>query len=127
MELETRDKLNILGSQITFLADGLAVLAAKKEAEQKQETDAEIKKKLEEEASELKKIANWATLLGDSISALAAELEAKNNIEEINNNKTKIEATRLNLISSWLIVIGDALAIQAEALEENSSKDAAAQ
>lgn len=127
MELEITDRLNILGAEITFIADGLAVLAARKAVEQKQEKNAEIKKQLDEEANQLSKIANWTTLLGDSITAFAAKLEANKNIQEKNNDKTEIEATKLSLISSLLIVIGDALAVQADTLEESTNKDTTAQ
>lgn len=127
MELEITDRLNILGAEITFIADGLAVLAARKAVEQKQEKNAEIKKQLDEEANQLNKIANWTTLLGDSITAFAAKLEANKNIQEKNNDKTEIEATKLSLISSLLIVIGDALAVQADTLEESTNKDTTAQ
>jgi hypothetical protein len=126
MELEITDRLNILGAEITFLGDGFAVLAARKAAEQKQEKNVERKKQLDEEANELNKFANWITLLGDFISALAAELEAQKNIEDINNDQTKLNATNLNIISSWLIVFGDALAVQAQALEESTSEDTTA-
>jgi hypothetical protein len=125
MELEITDRLNILGTEITFLGDGLAVLAARTAAEQKLENNVEIKKQLEEEASELNKFANWITLFGDFISALAADMEAKESIREISTDKTKLKATNLNVLSSWLIVLGDALAVQAEALEESTNEDTA--
>jgi hypothetical protein len=82
---------------------------------------------LEEEATNLGKFANWVVLLGDFISALAADLEAKENIQEIGTNITKLEATKLNLISVWLVVIGDAFAVKAQALEESSSNDTTVQ
>jgi membrane protein YqaA with SNARE-associated domain len=121
--MELADRLNILGTEITFFGDGLAVLAARMEAELKQEDNEEKQKQMEEEADELNKFSNWFVLLGDFISALAAEVEAKENIEEINSNETKREATQLNILSSWVIVIGDALAVQAQALEEISKND----
>lgn len=127
MEIDRADRLNILGAEITFLGDGLAVLAAKKEAEQKQEKNEVIKKQLDEEATQLNKFANWIVFFGDFISALAAELDAKENIQEIKSDSTKLEATKLNLISTWLMVIADALAVEAQALEESSNKDTTAQ
>jgi|GEM_PF-4424067 len=123
MELEITDRLNILGAEITFLGDGLAVLAARKEAELKQEKNVERQKQMEEEADELNKFANWITLFGDFISAIAAELQAKENIEEINNDEIKMEAIRLNILSSWINVLGDALAVQAQAVEESANND----
>ena len=123
MELEIADKLNILGAELSFIGEGLAVLAAKMAAEQKLEQNVERKKQLDEEATELNKMSNWIILLGDSTSLYAAELEAQKNIVEINMDEIKLEATNLNLISGWLNVLGDAFAIQAQDLEESSEND----
>ncbi|MFL0267050.1 hypothetical protein [Candidatus Clostridium radicumherbarum] len=123
MELEVADKLNILGAELSFIGEGLAVLAARMAAEQKLEQNVERKKQLDEEATELNKISNWIILLGDSTSLYAAELEAQENIIEISNDELKLEATNLNLISGWLNVFGDAFAVKAQALEESSEND----
>lgn len=123
MELEVADKLNILGAELSFIGEGLAVLAARMAAEQKLEQNVERKKQLDEEATELNKISNWIILLGDSTSLYAAQLEAQENIVEISNDELKLEATNLNLISGWLNVLGDAFAVKAQALEESSEND----
>ncbi|MFL0245757.1 hypothetical protein [Candidatus Clostridium stratigraminis] len=123
MELDIADRLNILGAELSFIGEGLAVLAARMAAKQKLEQNVERKKQLDEEATELNRISNWIIFLGDSTSLYAAELVAQENIVEISNNEIKLEATNLNLLSGWLNVLGDAFAIQAQALEEISEND----
>lgn len=111
------EQLNILGAQLTFLGDGLLVLAAEKEASLDKIKDKKKKEEQSQLATNLNICGNFIVLLGDTTSALATQQE----LEEILKNPKKsdsvtLEATRESLIGDLLNVAGDVFNYRAAVL-----------
>lgn len=111
------EQLNILGAQLTFLGDGLLLLAEEKEASLDQIKDKKKKEEQSQLVTNLNICGNFIVLLGDTASALATQQEA----EKIFKNPRKVdsvtlEATHENLIGDWLNVAGDAFNYRAAVL-----------
>lgn len=104
------DKLNIMGSEIVFFADGLFVLAATTEAKANNIEDEENKKLLSNLADTFNIIGAWTQLFGDYILFKAAELEIEESLKS--NQPFDIEAGRLNIMVSEAQVILDVLEVQ---------------
>ncbi|MBI6872183.1 hypothetical protein [Clostridium aciditolerans] len=114
MDLE---QLNILGAQLTFLGDGLLVLAAEKEASLDQIKDKKEKEEQSQLATNLNTCGNFIVLLGDTISALVVQQESEKTFQnEKETDPITLEATRENLIGAWLRVISDVFSYRAAVL-----------
>lgn len=103
-------KLNIIGNEIGFLADGLLVLAATTEAEANEIEDEENKKLLSNLADTFNIIGAWVRLFGDYILLKAAELEIEENLKS--NQPFDIETSRFNVFVAEAQVIVDVLTVQ---------------
>lgn len=111
------EQLNILGAELTFLGDGLLLLAAEKEASLDKIKDKKKKEEQSQAATDLNICGNFIVLLGDTISLIATIEESEKTFEnEKETDPITLEATRENLIGAWLMVIADVFSYRAAVL-----------
>ncbi|WML37336.1 hypothetical protein [Clostridium sp. OS1-26] len=111
------EELNILGAQLTFLGDGLLLLAAEKEASLDKIKDKKKKEEQSQLATNLNICGNFIVLLGDTIALIATQQEAEKTFQnEKKVDPITLEATREELIGAQLNVIGDVFSYRAAVL-----------
>ena len=104
------ENLNLIGTWLAFLADGLFVLVATTEARAEETQDEECKKAAAYLVSTFNIIGAWAQLIGDYLLLKAVQMEFDENLKS--NKPFDEQAGRLDILVSGSQVVIDVLEVQ---------------
>lgn len=111
------DQLNILVAQLSFLSDGLLLLAAEKKAILDQIKDKKEKEDQSQLISDLNICGNFIALLGSTIALIATQQESEKTFQnEKKADPITLEVARENLIGVELSVISNVFSYRAAVL-----------